>query len=206
MRGVLSIGIVLLVAGCADGGDPTAEPSVTLPAATTPPAPTAAAIDDPTPTATSDVATRIRTLLGSEFNGSALVSHGGDILLAEGIGMADDTNGIANMPATRFRIGSITKQFTAMAVLMLASHGLLKTSDPVCDYVDTCPEGWGAITIEHLLGHTSGIANVTDQPAFDPTKAATPAETVAIVADIPLAFAPGGRGHTATPGTSCLAW
>src|SRR5687768_15197028 len=100
-----------------------------MPAATTPPAPTEpAVIDDPTPTAPPDAAPRIRTLLGSESTGPALVSHGGDTLLAEGIGMADDTNDIANVPATRFRIGSITKQFTAMAVLMLASQGRLKTS------------------------------------------------------------------------------
>jgi CubicO group peptidase (beta-lactamase class C family) len=105
--------------------------------------------------------------------------------------MADDANGIPNMPETRFRLGSVTKQFTAMAVLMLASQGPLKTTDPLCDYVDTCPDGWDRVTIEHLLSHSSGIASFTDQPGFDPMKAATPADTVASVADIPLAFEPG---------------
>jgi CubicO group peptidase (beta-lactamase class C family) len=119
------------------------------------------------------------------------VSRDGDLLFAEGIGMADDANGIPNTPKTRFRLGSVTKQFTAMAVLMLASQGLLKTTDPVCDYVDTCPDGWDVVTIEHLLSHTSGIANFTDQPWFDPMKAATPADTVASVADIALEFEPG---------------
>ena len=57
--------------------------------------------------------------------------------------------------------------------------------------MDTCPDGWDVVTIEHLLSHSSGIANFTDQPGFDLTKAATPAETVASVADIPLAFEPG---------------
>ena len=74
--------------------------------------------------------------------------------------MADDANGIPNTPETRFRLGSVTKQFTAMAILMLASQGLLKTTDPVCDYVDTCPEGWDVVTIEHLLSHSSGIAEL----------------------------------------------
>ena len=85
----------------------------------------------------------------------------------------------------------MTKQFTAMAILMLALEGRLETTDPVCDYVDACPDGWDAITIEHLLGHSSGIAEVTEQPDFDPMEAATPAETVASVADVPLAFTPG---------------
>jgi CubicO group peptidase (beta-lactamase class C family) len=146
---------------------------------------------DGTPTAAPDLASQFREILGTDFNGSALVSRGGDLLFAEGIGMADDANGIPNTPETRFRLGSVTKQFTAMAVLMLASQGLLKTTDPLCDYVDTCPDGWDVVTIEHLLSHSSGIANFTDQPGFDPMKAATPADTVASVADIPLGFEPG---------------
>ena len=202
IRSVRSIVVALVVAACAGPVPATSvSPAPAPPASASP-----EAIDNPTPTATPDVATRIRTLLGSTFNGSALVSLGGDVLFAEGMGMADDANGVANEPATRFRIGSITKQFTAMAVLMLASQGLLKTTDPICDYVDDCPDAWSAITLEHLVGHTSGIANFTDQPAFDPMKAATPAETVAGVADIPLAFAPGEGGHTATPGTSSSGW
>ena len=129
--------------------------------------------------------------MGTDFNGSALVSRGGELLFAEGIGMADDANSIANTPATRFRLGSVTKQFTAMAVLILASQRRLKTTDPLCDYVDTCPEGWDVITIEHLLSHSSGIAQLHGPAGVDPMKAATPADTVASVADIPLAFEPG---------------
>ena len=146
---------------------------------------------DGTPTAAPDMASQFREILGTDFNGSALVSRDGDLLFAEGIGMADYANGIPNTPETRFRLGSVTKQFTAMAVLMLASQGRLKTTDPVCDYLDTCPDGWDVVTLERLLSHSSGIANFTDQPGFDPMKAATPADTVASVADIPLGFEPG---------------
>ena len=91
------------------------------------------------------------------------------------------------------RIGSITKQFTAMAILILESRGLFccVRSDSVCDYLETCPKGWEAITIEHLLAHTSGIANFTDRADFDGMRAATPAETVASVADVPLSWTPG---------------
>jgi CubicO group peptidase (beta-lactamase class C family) len=137
------------------------------------------------------LASQFREILGTDFNGSALVSRDGDLLFAEGIGIADDANGIPNTPETRFRLGSVTKQFTAMAVLMLASQRLFKTTDPVCNYVDTCPAGWDRVTIEHLLSHSSGIADFVDQPGFDPMKAATPADTAASVADIPLAFEPG---------------
>jgi CubicO group peptidase (beta-lactamase class C family) len=146
---------------------------------------------DATPSAAPDLASQFRTILRTDFNGSALVSRDGNPMFSEGIGMADNANNIRNTPRTRFRLGSVTKQFTAMAVLMLATEGLLNTTDPVCDYVDTCPRDWHAITIEHLISHSSGIANFNEQPGFDPMKAATPAESVASVADIPLAFEPG---------------
>ena len=179
------LALMLGLAGCSStsaSAPPSSTPAVAPPTASTTPA---------APTAAPDLDSQFREILGTDFNGSALVSRDGDILFAEGIGMADDANGIPNTPETRFRLGSVTKQFTAMAVLMLASQGLLKTTDPVCDYVDTCPDGWDVVTIEHLLSHSSGIANFTDQPGFDLSKAATPADTVASVADIPLAFEPG---------------
>ena len=105
--------------------------------------------------------------------------------------MADAASKRANSPETRFRIGSITKQFTAMAVLILESRGLIERSDSICDYIDDCPEAWKDVTIEHLLDHTSGIANFTDEPDFDGLEGATPAQTVAGVADIPLRGEPG---------------
>ena len=190
------IALMLGLAGCSSASAPATPPptaALAPPTASTMPAAPASpdASVDGTPTAAPDLASQLREILGTDFNGSALVSRDGDLLFAEGIGMADDANGIPNTPKTRFRLGSVTKQFTAMAVLMLASLGLLRTTDPVCDYMDTCPDEWDVVTIEHLLSHSSGIANFTDQPGFDLMKAATPADTVASVADIPLAFEPG---------------
>jgi CubicO group peptidase (beta-lactamase class C family) len=180
-----SLALVLALAGCSSTGpsaSPPSTPAVVPPTARTTPA---------APTPAPDLASQLRETLGTEFNGSALVSRDGDILFAEGIGMADAERSVPNTPETRFRLGSVTKQFTAMAVLMLASQALLKTTDPVCDYMDSCPVGWVVITIEHLVSHSSGIANFNEQPGFDPMKSATPAESVATVADIPLAFEPG---------------
>ncbi len=190
------LAVVLSLAGCSSTSAP-APPSST--AAVAPPTastvPAAPSSPDASvggiPTMAPDLASQFREILGTDFNGSALVSRDGDLLFAEGIGMADDAKGIPNTPETRFRLASVTKQFTAMAVLMLVSQGLLKTTDPVCDYLESCPGGWDVVTIEHLVSHSSGIANFTDQPGLDLSKPATPADTVASVADIPLAFEPG---------------
>ena len=171
------LALVLGLGGCSSTNAPASPPPTAAlappTASTVPAAPSSpdASIDG-TPTAAPDLASQFREILGTGFNGSALMSRYGDLLFAEGIGMADDAHGIPNTPSTQFRLGSVTKQFTAMAVLMLASQGLLKTTDPVCDYVDTCPDGWDAVTVEHLLSHSSGIASFTDQPGFDLMKAA----------------------------------
>ena len=190
-RRVLGIVTALVLAGCASSsspGAPTAAPSSTAVASA---APVPTSTPAPTPTATPDLEARLDRLFSADFNGSVLVAKDGQILYTKGIGMADDATKLANTPETRFRIGSITKQFTAMAILILESRGLVKRSDSVCDYIDDCPKAWNAVTIEHLLAHTSGIANYTDQPDFDPMKAATPAQIVASVADIPLTWTPG---------------
>lgn len=174
-RSVLCVMGLLLVAGCASGPS-TAAPSVQA-----------------TPTVEQpSLEVRLDELLSADLNGAALVARDGEILYAKGFGMADAASSLANGPETRFRIGSITKQFTAMAILILESRRLIDRSDSICDHIDDCPEAWRAVTIEHLLAHTSGIADFTSQPDFDSLAAATPAETVAGVADMPLRREPGG--------------
>lgn len=142
-------------------------------------------------TAPDDLAAELVKSFGPNFNGSALVARNGEIIFSQGFGMADDENGIPNTPETRFRIGSITKQFTGMSILILESRGLITSGDTVCQYLPDCPEGWDDITLEHLLGHTSGVFSFTDRPSFDFTEAATPAETVKSVSDEPLSWKPG---------------
>jgi CubicO group peptidase (beta-lactamase class C family) len=180
-----SLAWVLGLAGCSS----TVVPPAGSAAPTAPSSPAASVLA--TPTAAPDLAYGIRNVLGTSFNGAALVSRDGDVLFAEGVGMADAANEIPNTPETRFRLGSVTKQFTAMGILMLASQGQLQTTDPVCDYLESCPDGWDVVTMEHLLSHSSGIANFLELPGFDPMEAATPADTVASVASVPLAFEPG---------------
>ena len=101
-----------------------------------------------------------------QFNGTALVAENGKVIYKQGFGMANMEWGISNTPDTKFRLGSITKQFTSAAIMLLQERGKLSTSDPVCKYVTECPAAWEPITIKHLLTHTSGIPNYTDVPDF----------------------------------------
>jgi len=96
------------------------------------------------------------------FTGSALVAKDGKVVFSKGYGMANAEWDIPNTPQTKFRLGSITKQFTAASILLLQERGKLGVQDPVCKYIAECPKAWEPITIHHLLTHTSGIPSYTD--------------------------------------------
>ncbi len=129
------------------------------------------------------------------FNGSVLVARDGKLLLSQGYGMANFEWNIPATPETRFRLGSITKQFTAMVVLLLEQDGKLKTSDPLCRFIDPCPAAWQPVTLHHLLTHSAGIPNFTSFPDYQKTMAlpSPPAATIARFRDKPLDFAPGEK-------------
>lgn len=129
------------------------------------------------------------------FNGAVLVARDGKPILNQGYGMANFEWNIPVTPDTRFRLGSITKQFTAMAVMLLEQDGKLKTSDPVCKFIDPCPAAWQPVTLHHLLTHTAGIPNFTSFPDYQKTMAlpSPPAATIARFRDRPLDFAPGEK-------------
>ena len=139
----------------------------------------------------ASITAQIDELLAIGFNGSVLAARDGTVVYSKGLGLADAAADIATTPETRFRLGSITKQFTAMAILILESRGEVDADDPVCEYLDTCPAGWKAITIRHLLAHQSGVADYTEQPEWDPTQPTTPAKIISSVAGIPLEWTPG---------------
>ncbi len=137
-----------------------------------------------------------------QFMGSILAARGDQVLFNKGYGFANLEWDIPNTPATRFRIGSITKQFTAAAVLLLEERGKLKIEDPVSKYVPNLPSSWDKITIEQLLRHTSGIPNITSFPEFLKLMVfpMTPEQLVALFRDKPLAFTPGERGQYSSSG------
>ncbi len=129
------------------------------------------------------------------FMGAVLVARGSDVILNKGYGSANLEWDVPNTPATKFRLGSITKQFTAAAILLLAERGKLTLDDPIRKHVPDAPAAWDAITIFHLLTHTSGIPNFTSLPDYKTLKLEdTPvAKTIVSVRDKPLEFVPGER-------------
>ena len=129
------------------------------------------------------------------FMGSVLVARGADVILSKGYGSANLEWNIPNTPSTKFRLGSITKQFTAASILLLEERGKLKLDDPIKTYLPDAPAAWDRITIFNLLTHTSGIPNFTNLPEYKTLQLSeTPvAKTVATVRDKPLDFFPGEK-------------
>src|SRR5215471_14832934 len=113
----------------------------------------------PTTPAEKESSTLKRLAHDDLFEGSVLVARNGRVLLEGGFGMADRGLLTPNGPTTRFRIGSVSKQFTAMAILMLEKRNRLHVSDPVCAHLPACPQAWEQVTIQQLLNHNAGIEN-----------------------------------------------
>ncbi len=132
-----------------------------------------------------------------KFNGSVLVSDHGNVIYKKGVGMANMEWDIPNQPNTKHRLGSITKQFTAMLILQLAAEGKLDLQVPITQYLPDYPKVTGdKITTHHLLTHTSGIPNYTAFPKFfqeESRNPYTPDEFVKKFADKALDFSPGER-------------
>jgi CubicO group peptidase (beta-lactamase class C family) len=132
-----------------------------------------------------------------DFLGTVLVIRRGERLLARGYGMADLENGVPNALHTKFRIGSITKMFTAMAVMMLAERGKLRFEDLLSGYLDDIPDHWSDITLHHLLSNSSGIVHSWALPGFTENMSlrATTGETIQKFVDQPLVASPGEKYH-----------
>ncbi len=132
-----------------------------------------------------------------QFNGSVLVSENGDVIFKKGYGMANMEFDIPNEPDTKHRLGSITKQFTAMLILQLVEEGKLELDKPISNYLPDY-EGPAAeeVTIHHLLTHSSGIPSYTSFPGFFENQSRdpyTPGEFVKTFADSTLQFMPGEK-------------
>ena len=129
------------------------------------------------------------------FMGSVLVALGHHVLLSKGYGFANLEWNVPNSPSTKFRLGSITKQFTAASILLLEQRGKLSVDDSVKKYIPNALAGWDEITIFNLLTHTSGIPDLTgflDWQSLEPFPS-TPEKLVARFRDKPLDFQPGEK-------------
>lgn len=131
------------------------------------------------------------------FNGSALVAEHGTVFLKKGYGSANFEWGIPNQPDTKFRLGSVTKQFTSMLIMQLVQQGKISLDGKITDYLPNYPRKTGdKITIHHLLTHTSGIPNYTSFPNFRremERNAYTPEAFMKTFADSALQFEPGTK-------------
>lgn len=132
---------------------------------------------------------------GNSFMGTVLVVDGDRTLLNQGFGMASLEWNIPNDQETKFKICSLTKQFTAALVLLLEQDGKLHIDDPLNKYLSDAPAGWGKITLRELLNHTSGIPDLISDKEFASWSMVphTPVEQLAFFRDKSLDFEPGTK-------------
>jgi D-alanyl-D-alanine carboxypeptidase len=128
-----------------------------------------------------------------EPGAAIIVRKDGKTVFRKGYGTADIELNVTVEPDMVFRLGSITKQFTAMSILMLAQEGKLGLQDEITKFLPDYPTQGKRITIEHLLTHTSGIQSYTDMPEWLPLwrKDFTLKELIDLFKDKPMQFEPG---------------
>ena len=153
-----------------------------------------------TPNVNQDITPKVNEYMDSLvkagwFNGSILIARDGKVVVNQGYGMANFELDVPNTPLTKFRLGSITKPFTAMAIMLLQERDELNVQDSICKYLPECPAAWQSITIHHLLSHTSGLAK--HDKAGDYLKIAmmpmTVTQLIASFKNKPADFKPGEK-------------
>ncbi len=138
---------------------------------------------------------RAQADLKSSVGISVGVARGDEVLRARGFGLANRDKRIPAEARTVYRIGSITKQFTAVAILLLADEGKLKPDDRLTKFLPDYPAGDRVVTLRHLLHHTSGIRSLTSLPTYrrDMHLPLTHEESIARFSREPFDFEPGER-------------
>ena len=122
---------------------------------------------------------------------SLLVVKAGKIIRAEGFGLANVELQVPVKPETIFQSGSVGKQFTATAVMMLVEEGKIGLDDPLTKFFPDAPAAWNGVTVRELLSHTAGFG---DYPkTFDFRKDWTEDEELRLIENIPLAYPPGTK-------------
>jgi CubicO group peptidase (beta-lactamase class C family) len=121
---------------------------------------------------------------------AVMVRHNGKVVLCRGYGVANLEHGVRVAPQTVFQSGSIGKQFTAMAIMMLIEEQKLALEDPISKYLEV-PQNWSDIRIRHLLTHTSGLGDYPE--TFSLQRDYTEEELLQMITAQPLGFAPGEK-------------
>lgn len=127
------------------------------------------------------------------------IFRNGKIVFAKGYGLSNVELNVAVKPATIFQSGSVGKQFTATAIMMLVEEGKIGLGDSLPKYFPNAPPSWRDITVRHLLSHTSGLTDYTSESVTKPGGQIsyrldyTEAQLVSIIETLPIEFAPGGK-------------
>lgn len=131
--------------------------------------------------------------VADRFSGAVIVARGDAVLHRAAYGPADRATGAPLTPEHRFRLASLSKQFTAAAILRLQDKGVLSVDDSLCKWLEPCPEAWRPITLHHLLSHQSGVPDLMTRRDWSKLRWRewTPAELAADSARLKLDFAPG---------------
>lgn len=133
-----------------------------------------------------------------------VVARGGKVVKEGAYGLSNVELGVAATPETVFEIGSITKQLTAAAVLMLVEDGRVRLDDPVGKHLPNAPAAWGGVTVRHLLTHTSGVKTYTGLSGFELSRRLKRDDFIKALAAHPLDFAPGARYSYSNSGYNLL--
>jgi CubicO group peptidase (beta-lactamase class C family) len=130
-----------------------------------------------------------------QFTGGVLVARGDEVLFRQVYGYADRNLMKPLALNSRFRLASVSKQFTAAAILRLQDEGVLSVEDPLCKWIQPCPAAWAPIRLHHLLSHTSGVPDLMARPGWGVRRVtpATVAELTAESARYGLQFPPGTK-------------
>lgn len=132
-----------------------------------------------------------------QFNGAVLVAEGGNVIFSKGFGYADMDGKVPNKADTKFRLASVSKQFTATLIMQLVELGKISLDGKLTDYLPYYRKDVGEkITIGQILSHTSGLGNYTDNGEFmrnETGKKAEPREFVLKYCSDDLVFEPGSK-------------
>lgn len=136
------------------------------------------------------------------FSGAIVVEAGAHSILKKGYGFADRENRIPFTVDTVAQVGSLTKQFTAIAALLLADEGVLHLYKPVREYLPNAPEPGAGLTLHQLMTHSSGLPEYCGEDDFEPMSRDT---LIARCLSLPLIFKPGSNSEYSNPGFSIVA-
>lgn len=141
------------------------------------------------------------------FSGVVLVARGGRVMFRQAYGLADREAGRPVELGSRFRLASVSKQFTAAAILRLQDEGILSVDDPLCRWIQPCPEAWTPIRLRHLLAHTAGVPDLMSQANWGRRRVSptTLADLTTASGFYRLQFEPGTKIRYSNAGYNLLA-